>query len=89
MTIKFNDVSYQSAVCKPIADCQGNDDEDCEWDWRPAAYANGKAKDQAKRHVMDHPTHSVRVLEETVTIYYVPDHVLSREESEKAESNEG
>jgi hypothetical protein len=43
----------------------------------------GKAKDVAKRHAQSHPDHEVRVIQETVTVYYVPEHLRPIEENQE------
>lgn len=70
-TLKISDVSCQSATYHPRAECEcGN------FSFQQANYdPKGKAKDLAKRHLLASPTHAVTVTQETVSVYYVPEHL--------------
>lgn len=74
---KLSDVHFTSATYKPVASCLGDGDTPCSWAYRPSGWVErpGAAKDLAKRHVMAEPTHTVEVLQETVSQYYVPEYL--------------
>ena len=73
--MKTSDVRNMSVVFHPVADCHGPQGvEMCDWTWRPTNgdVPPGAARNAAKVHLLDHPTHYVDVTSRTVYRYYVP-----------------
>ena len=76
--IKVSDVWDARAKFKAVAECET---ESCQW---AAVWPQNDrdVRNQAKKHLVNNPTHSVLVTVSDVTKYYVPKRILETLEEE-------